>query len=191
MSPQPASEPNHPTGPRTEAGKAISSQNALRHGLASGTMLVPGEDPEACLALAASLKQLYAPANAMEELLVADMARHHWLKDRAMRLQDEGLAAAAPGQLPDNFAVLLRYQATNERAFHKALTTLTTLQKQRKSEHREFVSQYEEQVLQPARFQQKAIAAGYKKTSDFPPVLTFEQFVERKKAQDAPAAGSK
>ncbi|MCU1257860.1 MAG: hypothetical protein JWO80_745, partial [Bryobacterales bacterium] len=31
------------TGPRTEAGKSRSSQNALRHGLASGRLIIEGE----------------------------------------------------------------------------------------------------------------------------------------------------
>ncbi|MDQ6678633.1 MAG: hypothetical protein M3Z09_15215 [Acidobacteriota bacterium] len=182
MSPQPQTElePNPSTGPKTEAGKAVSSRNALRHGLASGAVLIPGEDPEAFPAFALSLKTLYAPANAIEEVLVADMARHHWLKDRAMRLQDEGIANASAGQLPDNFAVLLRYQTTNERAFHKAFAALTTLQKERKSEQREFVSQYEDGPGTTARQQQRAIAAGHKKPSDFAPLPTFQEFVARK-----------
>ncbi|MDQ6677782.1 MAG: hypothetical protein M3Z09_10855 [Acidobacteriota bacterium] len=177
MSPQPA--PNPSTGPKTEAGKAVSSQNALRHGLASGTVIVPGEDPEAFHAFAASLKKQYAPANAIEEVLVADMARHHWLKDRALRLQDEGIANAPAGELPANFAVLLRYQTTNERAFHKVFAALTTVQKERKSEQREFVSQYENGPGTAARQQQRAIAAGHKKPSDFAPLPTFEEFIAR------------
>ena len=32
------------TGPRTEAGKAVSSHNSLKHGLTSETVLLPGED---------------------------------------------------------------------------------------------------------------------------------------------------
>ena len=32
------------TGPRTEAGKAASSHNALKHGLTAQTVLLPGED---------------------------------------------------------------------------------------------------------------------------------------------------
>jgi hypothetical protein len=36
---------NASTGPRTAAGKAISSQNALKHGLASGRLIIEGEDP--------------------------------------------------------------------------------------------------------------------------------------------------
>ena len=37
----------HSTGPRTEAGKAVSSQNALKHGLTAQTVLLPGEDEAA------------------------------------------------------------------------------------------------------------------------------------------------
>ena len=43
----------HSTGPRTDEGKAIASQNSLKHGLASGTLLIPGEDPAAYEALVA------------------------------------------------------------------------------------------------------------------------------------------
>jgi len=188
MSPQPTFQPNPSTGPRTDAGKAASSQNALRHGLASGTIIIPGEDPEAFQSFAASLKKDYAPANTIEEVLVADMARHHWLKDRAMRLQDEGIANVSAGQLPDNFAVLLRYQTTNERAFHKAFATLTTLQNQRKSEQRDFVSQYEERIAAVACQQRRAIVSGLKKPSDFPPLPTFAEFVARKTTPNSPAA---
>lgn len=35
--------PGHPTGPRTQHGKLVSSRNAFKHGLASGELIVPGE----------------------------------------------------------------------------------------------------------------------------------------------------
>jgi hypothetical protein len=41
----PAFAPTHATGSRTKAGKATGSQNALKHGLANGTLLLPDEDP--------------------------------------------------------------------------------------------------------------------------------------------------
>jgi len=46
--PQPSHDPasNHCTGPRTDAGKARSSLNAVTHGLTAKTPLLPGEDSE-------------------------------------------------------------------------------------------------------------------------------------------------
>ena len=142
MAPQPAPKHSHKsTGPRTASGKAASSQNALRHGLASGTILIPGEDPEQLAALQQALIEQYKPATAVEELLVNDLATNHWLKDRAIRLQGQALATAEPGQLPATFLVLLRYQTTNERAFHKALATLQAIQKEARITEQQFVSQ--------------------------------------------------
>ena len=142
MAPQPApSTKSKSTGPRTEAGKAASSQNALRHGLASGTPLIPGEDPAQYQALVDALFTEHAPAGATETLLVADMAKHYWLKDRALRLQGESLALMTDGELPATFAVLIRYQSTNERAFHKAFATLQALRKQALATRNQFVSQ--------------------------------------------------
>jgi hypothetical protein len=142
MAPQPAPKQTYKsTGPRTESGKAASSQNALRHGLASGTILIPGEDPEELKALELALLEQYKPASAIEELLLQDMVNHHWLKDRALRLQGEALALAQLGELPATFSVLLRYQTTNERAFHKALATLQAVQKEARTVEQQFVSQ--------------------------------------------------
>ena len=135
------SQDSQSTGPRTESGKATSSRNALKHGLASGTILIPGEDPDEYDALLEALLDQYTPANITEELLVHAMAKHHWLKDRALRLQGSALAAAQPGELPATFSVLLRYQTTNERAFHKALATLIAMQKESRATLEQFVSQ--------------------------------------------------
>lgn len=140
MAPQPVL-PNNSTGPRTEAGKAASSRNAFKHGLASGTILIPGEDPGELNQLETALTEQYQPTDAMEVILVEAMVKHHWLKDRALRLQGEALALAKPGELPATFAVLLRYQTTNERAFYKALNTLQTLRKEALKQQEEFVSQ--------------------------------------------------
>jgi hypothetical protein len=129
----PAFAPTHATGPRTEAGKAASSRNSLKHGLASGTLLLPGEDPAEFAALLQSLIADHVPASATEELLVYDMAKYHWLTDRAIRLQIAALAANDLNQL----ALFLRYQTANHRAFHKSLTALQTLRKSGK----QFVSQ--------------------------------------------------
>lgn len=122
----PAFAPTHATGPRTKAGKATSSQNALKHGLASGTLLLPDEDPAEFEALHQSLITDHAPTSATETLVVHDMAKHHWLMDRAIRLQVEAFTTNDMNKL----AVLLRYQNANHRAFHKSLAILLSNRKQ-------------------------------------------------------------
>jgi hypothetical protein len=146
MAPQPA--PRKSTGPKTEAGKAASSKNALRHGLASGTILIPGEDPAEFQALEDALFDQYKPADPTQTLLVHDMAKHHWLKDRALRLQGEALSLATPGEIPASFPVLLRYQTTNDRAFYKALDTLKVLQLQAENDAHDFVSQQQQEIAE-------------------------------------------
>jgi len=151
----PAFAPTHATGPRTKAGKATSSQNSLKHGLASGTLLLPDEDPAAFEAFHQSLIADQAPNGATEELLVQDMAKHHWLMDRAIRLQSEALQS---DDMP-KFALFLRYQTTNHRAFHKSLTALQLIRKQ-------FVSQSKKEDLQTFEQDFSALISGSYSTAD-------------------------
>ncbi len=180
MSAQPALQktPTHSTGPRSKAGKAISSQNALRHGLASGTLFIEGEDQAEWQSLFTSLLEEWQPATPTEHLHVQAMARHHWLVERAIRLQGEALAAIAePGTLPASFAVLLRYQIANERAFARAQKTLQEMQRAR----REFVSQQEAHHAN-AQFQQQMA-----RLTAPPPAPDYEKIIERMNAARRPS----
>jgi hypothetical protein len=103
-------ELNPKGGPRTDAGKAASSKNSFKHGLASGRILIEGEDPAAFEALVADLEADYRPATETEALLVHDLAKFHWLADRAIRLQAEAFAASAWPEMPASLNVLIRYQ---------------------------------------------------------------------------------
>lgn len=131
MSPQPS------TGPRTAAGKAASSKNSLRHGLASG----------------------------------------------AIRLQNEALATAAPGTLPPSFALLLRYQTTNEPAFYRAHKAL--------EDSRKAAQQFVSQTTENARQTRESEALAFL-TRPFPP-LDIGKHLERvrvEREQKAAAANS-
>jgi len=57
------------TGPRTAAGKAASSRNALRHGLTARATVVLDEDAQDFLRLRTELRIALAPRDAREELL--------------------------------------------------------------------------------------------------------------------------
>ena len=66
------------TGPRTEAGKAISSMNAVKHGLAAQASLLPGEDPAELNRLAESMQALLEPADPMQQVLVERVVALTW-----------------------------------------------------------------------------------------------------------------
>jgi hypothetical protein len=120
----------HSTGPLSPEGKLASSRNALKHGLASGELIIPGEDPARFESLLSDLLKDHQPATATEELLIREMAQSWWLAQRALRLQNDCFTTNGIDQ--KRLALFLRYHATHERAFHKALAALTRLQKERR-----------------------------------------------------------
>jgi hypothetical protein len=102
------------TGPKTETGRAISSQNRTIHGLArhNGTfVLLSSEDPIGFESLKASLAEEHQPSTETESILINTMAESHWLANRAQTLQSTcfdpqtGQITAVP-----QFSLYLRYQ---------------------------------------------------------------------------------
>ncbi len=147
-----------PTGPRTPQGKATSSGNSLKHGLASGRIIVPGEDPADFDALLNDLTAEHEPATETEQLLVRQMAQSWWLMQRAIRIQNQAFTETRVDT--QKLALFLRYQTTHERAFYKALNTLIKLQNQRRKSAPEFVSQKTPQPAAPAGFVSQNAANG-------------------------------
>ena len=122
------------TGPKTEEGKVRSSRNRLSHGFASSTRFVPGEDPEKFNLLLDDLISEHQPATPTEQILVEQMAHHHWISLRATRLQDSIVASyLKTGLTPVQLGLFIRYQTTAERSFHKAHTELLKVQKNRQN----------------------------------------------------------
>jgi hypothetical protein len=119
----------HSTGPTSTAGQARSSQNAFRHGLASSQLIVPGENQADFEALLAGLISGHNPQSTIESILVHNMATHHWLKLRSIKLQSGALSD--PESTPASIAIYMRYQISNERGFWKSFDTLRKLQKER------------------------------------------------------------
>jgi len=81
------------TGPRSEAGKAISSRNALKHGLTARTTLMPDEDAGVHACFLAGMLDSYDPFNAAETALVEEMIDVQWRLRRASRLEVRILSA--------------------------------------------------------------------------------------------------
>jgi hypothetical protein len=136
-------KPGHSTGPRTPHGKLVSSRNAFKHGLASSELIVAGECREHFESLLENLLEEHQPANVTEDLLVRQMAQSFWLSQRALRLQNS--CFSDDGVDTHKLALFIRYQTTHERAFHKSLTVLMHVRKERLANEGKFVSQ-------PAKF---------------------------------------
>jgi hypothetical protein len=111
-------------------GKATSSGNSLKHGLASGRLIVPGEDPAGFESLLTDLAAEHAPATETEQLLVQQMAQSWWLMQRAIRFQNDAFTEMHIDAY--KLALFLRYQTTHERAFYKALNTLIKIRAERR-----------------------------------------------------------
>ena len=77
------------TGPRTPEGKAVSSKNATKLGLYAQTLILPGEDPEALLALSRDYQDEFHPETPTEQVLLDRVVLAHWLMRRYFRLETE------------------------------------------------------------------------------------------------------
>jgi len=80
------------TGPRTEAGKLRSRDNALRHGLRADARPLPGEDAAAVAGRAAAWHDHYTPATPAAAHLVNECVRATLLADRLGRYHDAEVA---------------------------------------------------------------------------------------------------
>ena len=79
----------HSTGPVTPEGKQRSSANALRHGLTSTRVLLPGESAEEFEALRLSILERYNPADEYELHLATNIAVTMWRRDRMYAIETE------------------------------------------------------------------------------------------------------
>jgi hypothetical protein len=131
------------TGPTSEEGKQASSQNRTTHGLTKtdnkSFYLMLTESPEKLSELRAQLREEHQPQTETEHILVRRLGDHEWLRARALRFQQECLAG--PVFDTAQFALFMRYQTNQERAFYKALNELQKLRAERTKQEIGFESQ--------------------------------------------------
>jgi hypothetical protein len=141
------------TGPVTEAGKAAASQNALRHGLTARQIASTDERSADFAEFAAALRLDLAPEGEVEEQLAERVILAAWRLRRAARAERGVIATWAvetsPSFLrhgettasriftrhPESILALARYEATQDRAFGRALALLERRQARRRGEH--------------------------------------------------------
>ena len=140
------------TGPRSTTGLEKVSQNRTVHGLCGRFKVLPSENQAEYDDLLRRFLQAEQPADDVERELVAKMARHTWLSERAIRFQEacflfqpqtpeqEAKERQSVGVLKD-IAVYLRYQAHHDRAYQRAAKELATRRKDRSLAARGFESQ--------------------------------------------------
>src|SRR5829696_669729 len=75
------------TGPKTPEGKDAIRLNALKHGLLSKEILLPGEDEEALMELGERLRHELQPVGELENLLVERIVASYWRLRRLGRVE--------------------------------------------------------------------------------------------------------
>ena len=138
------------TGPKTPEGKAAVRHNALKHGLLSQEVLLPGEDEAALKELGEHLRAELQPVGELENLLVDRIIAAHWRLRRLGRVEAgifarEPYGGVAPGaqsqtdnatlgltfirdaNVANAFSKLSHYETTTERSLYKALHELQPL----------------------------------------------------------------
>ena len=134
------SNPCRSTGPRTEQGKARSSQNATKHGACSQALLLPDEDPEEQQALFQMWLDDYNPTTGAAMTLIRNAATAQWLLLRQRRRYHEAEQCNYAEQ-PDpmhwtpeqhkRLQLFTRYLTTAERRFKRAFAMLESLRHSR------------------------------------------------------------
>jgi hypothetical protein len=158
----------HSTGPKTESGKAASSQNNFKYGLTGASFTVLDfEDQDQYDQMLCGLRFEHQPATMTESILVEKMAQSYWLSQRALYLQDQcatdhahtafGAHCARSNkelsldEQQKQLALFIRYQTTHDRAFHRALNDLLKLRAARRKAEIGFESQKRAEAIESRR----------------------------------------
>ena len=129
--PQPA--PSGATGPRTEAGKAISARNSTKHGLfAKRDFILEGEDEEYAQTFTALMAEI-APDGIIEQTFATEIMGATWRLRRCGILEFDLARAADPA--PDAQDAIQksidRARAQSHNILRRSLTELRKLQTER------------------------------------------------------------
>jgi hypothetical protein len=122
-------------GPTTQAGKARSALNAIRHGIcARSAAPVEPEDAAAQAALRAAMLARHQPLDEAEAHWVAELVFVAWRQRRLRVLEDAVLAqiGAEPGPALPALATLIRHRGRLDRDWRRAGEELTALRRGRK-----------------------------------------------------------
>lgn len=120
------------TGPKTPEGKAIASQNAVTHGLASRQPVIPGENEAEFAAYTERWLDDLKPVGAMEEFLAERIIGIAWRLRRVGQIE-ANLFQPGEGQKTQHLSRLNRYENALDRSYYRAVTELKVVQKERRA----------------------------------------------------------
>lgn len=137
------------TGPRSPDGKAMSSKNAVRHGLLGGDLLLPDEDAAELERFRAGVLERLQPEDDVERFMADRVVANAWRLRRLYRMETEvlrrlkyngtevdfGVALERDLHHGDNLPKLARYESMLDRGLRRALHELERLQARRRGEH--------------------------------------------------------
>ena len=148
-------------GPVTPEGKAISAQNAERHGIFASICTIQGEAPELFASLIADLYETWTPTDEHERALVDTMAMALWRRTRIAALESAAInlqLAKSEIQNPEtthhylavtsladesrSFELLNRYEARFTRMYERAARSLMAYRKFRQQETAEAIPEH-------------------------------------------------
>jgi hypothetical protein len=123
------------TGPRTPAGKALSSQNARKHDLCSKTLRLSPEERVEYNHLCDRYRRDLRPTDDIEQTLVDEICFNYWRLQQARRAE----LTIIDGHPTDLrlISLYIRYRTGYERAFYKGLDQI----QKRQSEGRKQAAQ--------------------------------------------------
>src|SRR5579875_1330935 len=150
------------SGPQSEAGKAISSQNRRWHGLAGRFKVLPCEDQNAFERLFDEFVSSERPVGAVELELVRKMAEYTWLRQRATIFHESCfyVEPRSPELLKQEKADIrvnpelqkfIRYQAHYDRCYARASAELLKRKKERDLQQSRFESLKRAQAAEQRR----------------------------------------
>jgi hypothetical protein len=120
---------NRSTGPRTEAGKQRSSQNAIKHGAYAKKTIIKGESEEEFIEFLAQYFEDFEPRGITEEELVFSLADNAWRRRRFSQLEGRAIEQALETGA-DPSRTLANYTLSEQRMKKTYDSTLKTLKEQ-------------------------------------------------------------
>ncbi len=129
------------TGPKSDTGKAVVAQNAIKHGLTAAAPVIADEDPAEYAAFRDRMQKSLTPQGPMETMLADRIVDLSWRLKRATRTQTDAYDTLTPDQ-PDpntlgriavedfsNTRVLERLLVYERRIEHSLYRTMLELQR--------------------------------------------------------------